>query len=215
MDKYKIQINVINILKYVFGMVFIAIGVTLLLRSNLGVSAWDTLNYSLGQITNISIGDANFIISGTLILFVTVKEKDIRYLLIMIPLFIVTRLINLFNDNILLSESFQIIGYQLLFFVTGVLSLALGGSLMIVSTFPAGIYEEFMLTVMRIFKTQKLAQTRVLIEVSLVILAFILGAIGGFWLGKINLGTLIISLTFGYIMSFFIRLLKSTKKEQN
>ena len=215
MDKYKIQINVLNILKYIFGMVFIAIGVTLLLRSNLGVSAWDTLNYSLGQIANISIGDANFIISGTLILFVTIKEKDFRYLLIMIPLFIVTRLINLFNDNVLLSESYQIIGYQIIFFVTGVLSLALGGSLMIVSTFPAGIYEEFMLTVMRIFKTQKLAQTRVLIEVSLVILAFILGAIGGFWLGKINLGTLIISLTFGYIMSFFIRLLKSTKKEQN
>jgi len=215
MDKYKIQINVLNILKYIFGMVFIAIGVTLLLRSNLGVSAWDTLNYSLGQIANISIGDANFIISGTLILFVTIKEKDFRYLLIMIPLFIVTRLINLFNDNVLLSESYQIIGYQIIFFVTGVLSLALGGSLMIVSTFPAGIYEEFMLTVMRIFKTQKLAQTRVLIEVSLVILAFILGAIGGFWLGKINLGTLIISLTFGYIMSFFIRLLNSTKKEQN
>ncbi len=207
--------NLINIFFYVSGMVITALGVVLLLRSNLGISPWDTLNYSFSQILDISYGNGNFIISSSLVVFVTIKEKRIKYLLIVIPIFVVTRFIDLFNNTMFLSDSYQILPYQLSFFVFGILILALGAAFMIFSRYPAGIYEEFMLTIMRIFKTEKLALTRVSMEVIVVVIAFIIGAFGGFWLGKINLGTIFISLTFGYILNFFlVRLQHIRKKNQ-
>lgn len=207
--------NLINTFFYVSGMVITALGVVLLLRSNLGVSAWDTLNYSLSKIIDISYGNANFIISASLVLIVTIKERNIKYLLVLIPIFVVTRFIDLFNGSMFLSDSYQILPYQLAFFIIGLLTLAMGAAFMIFSRYPAGIYEEFMLTIMRIFKTDKLAITRVSMEVVIVAIAFIIGAFGGFWLGKINLGTIFISLTFGYILNFFlVRLQHIRKKNQ-
>mgnify|MGYP000176516444 CR=1 FL=1 len=60
-----------NVLLYAFGGLFIALGVVLMIRSNLGTSSWDSLHFSLSNMFGFSIG-----ISATdqlvLILLITV-----------------------------------------------------------------------------------------------------------------------------------------------
>ncbi|XMB72457.1 DUF6198 family protein [Mycoplasmatota bacterium WC30] len=215
MQKIPMKLSIANLLFYIFGIIFTALGVVLLLRGNLGVSPWDTLNYSLSEVTPLLYGDANFIISSSFVLFVTIVEKKWKYIFILVPIFLVTRLINLFNANLFLGAEYQTAVFNYLFFATGLFTLALGGSFMVISSFPAGIYEELMLTLMRIFKTDKLALTRVIMEVCVVLAAFIIGAFAGFWFGKINLGTIVISLSFGPILNIILKTLKKlrTKKQ--
>jgi len=214
MEKKPIEITVVNLLFYTFGIVFTALGVVLILRGDLGVSPWDTLNYSLSQITPLSYGNANFVVSSIFVLFVTLVEKKWKYLFVLVPIFLVTRLINLFNAHLLLNADYQTVLVNYLLFATGLFTLALGGSFMIISSFPAGIYEELMLTLMRLFKTNKLALTRVILEVFIVLTAFIIGIVSN-TVGKINLGTVFISLSFGPILNFILKILQKmrTKKQ--
>ena len=127
---------------------------------------------------------------------------------IVIPILLVASTLDLLNNNLFIGDVYNEFLYRLLFFVFGVILMAAGASMLIVSTFPAGIYEELMLTVMRIFKTNRMGLTRLVIEFSIVILALLIGIIGGFGFGGINIGTIIISIFFGYILRFFLSAFK-------
>ena len=52
------EIKWYRVLKYISGMICIAFGVVMMLRSNLGNSSWDTLHYSITLISGITIGTA-------------------------------------------------------------------------------------------------------------------------------------------------------------
>ncbi len=193
---------------YALGIPLIALGLTLLLRSELGLSSWSTLNYSISQTFHISQGTANFLVATSTTILVTIVDKKLRYLLIIIPIFLVASTLDLMNDHILLDPSFHNIYFRTAFYISGVVIMAAGSAMLIASTFPAGIYEEFMLMIMRIFKTDKMGFTRLCIEFSVVVIAVIMGFMNGFGFGGVNIGTLIISLVFGYILSFFLKLYK-------
>ena len=85
--------------------------------------------------------------------------------------------------------------------------LPLGGTLLIISTFPAGVFDEFMLTLMRQFKSNNLIKVRVIMEMCAVSVAIIISLIVADPekpLGMFNVGTLIFSVSVGVMVKTYL-----------
>lgn len=197
--------HTINLVYYVVGAVLIAFGVVLLLRSGLGVSSWDTLHNSLSELFHFSFGTATILVALTTTAYVTYKNWDLKYLLMVIPIVFVGGLIDLFNDYIILNDFEPIGSTRFISFTIGLLFLPIGGSMLIVSTYPAGVFDELMLTLMKVFKTKNLFMVRVIMEFTTVLIALILGLIAGIGIGEISYGTVIFSISIGYLVKLNLK----------
>ena len=194
-----------RVLKYILGMIFISLGVVLVLRSNLGNSTWDTLHYAISKLLHITIGWSTVLVAMIFVLMVVWMNKNVKYFLMSIPILIVGPLIDLFNDVILVNLEPTMFIHQIILFILGLLLLPLGGSFLIISTYPAGVFDEFMLAIMRIRKSTNLVKIRVIMEVSAVSSAFIIGLLAGIGRGKIYYGTLIFAITMGPIIKIYLK----------
>lgn len=197
--------HAINFTFYFVGGITIAFGVVLLIRSELGVSSWDTMHYSLSMLTGITLGQATIVVAAVVTAFVTIANRSLKYLFMTIPILFVGWTIDLFNLHIVLN-TFEPEGYErFIGFVTGLLLLPMGGSMLIISTYPAGVFDEFNLTLMRMFKTKNLFKVRVIMEFSAVLVALTFGLMAGIGLGAINIGTVIFSVSVGYLIKLNLK----------
>lgn len=204
-DLIKKELKWNRIFKYILGMVFISLGVVLVLKSDLGNSTWDTLHYAISRLLEIKIGWATVIVAFIFVLLVVWMNKNPKYFLMSIPIIIVGPLINLFNDVILVNLLPTTFLEQLILYVLGLLLLPLGGAFLIISTYPAGVFDEFMLAVMRIKKSSNMVKIRVIMELSAVSTAFIIGLFADIGRGKIYYGTIIFAFAMGPIIKIYLR----------
>lgn len=202
----RVQFKLQNFLFYTFGAFSIAFGVIFMLRSNLGTSTWDTLHYALSQLLDIEIGDATIVVALFFTVLVIALNKNFKYIFMAIPIFVVGFLINYINLDLLGSFTVTTIFGRIGSYLLGLLLLPLGGSLLIVSTFPAGVFDEFNLAVMRVLKTDKLVLIRVIMEISAVLTAFIIGVFANDPQGMINIGTIIFSVTVGSFLKTYLNI---------
>ena len=206
MKSHNMVFSIKNIGFYTLGSIIIAFAVIMMKRSNIGLSSWDTLHFSLNALTGMSFGTAVILVATVFLIFVTVANKDIKYVMMFIPIFFVGFVVDIFDlylfNNFLPEASLQ----RILTYTLGLVLLPFGGTLLIISTFPAGVFDEAMLTFMRLFKTNKIIMVRVIMEMSAVTLAIILGFIAGIQFGMVNIGTLIFSFTVGMFINIYLKL---------
>jgi uncharacterized membrane protein YczE len=215
------EIKLSRMIKYGLGMVAIAFGVAMMLKSGVGVSSWDTLHYSINQLsengkiwTGITVGDATIIVALIFTFLVSVLNwsKDntiftnLRYIFMAIPIFTVGYLIDVFNLQLLAGLTVSNVILKALTYMVGLLLLPLGGALLISSTYPAGVFDEFMLAIMRKLKSDKMIRIRVIMELTAVLTAFIFGQIAGIGFGQIGIGTIIFSISTGIMIKTYLKL---------
>ena len=205
MAKLKKELKWQRILKYILGMVFIALGVVLVLKSDLGNSTWDTLHFAISEWINITIGTATIVVALIFVVLVILMNKDFKYILMCIPILIVGPLIDIFNDFVFVNLEPTMFIQQLVLFILGLLFLPLGGTFLIISEYPAGVFDEFMLAIMRITKSTNLVKIRVIMEVSAVSTAFIIGLLAGIGRGKIYYGTIVFAFAMGPIIKIYLK----------
>lgn len=196
----------VAVLKYTVGMFLIAIGVSFYVRSTVGLSSWDTLHYSLDNLLPITFGQANMIVSTTITLLTITLQKNLKYLVMLLPIFIVAMLIDLFNDIVFAEMVLGTPVLNILGYVIALSILPLGGSFMIISGLPAGVFDEFMIAVMKVFKTNKIVLVRAIIELTIVALAILFGFIGGIGFGLVSIGTLIFSVLVGWYIKQYLKM---------
>ena len=138
---------------YLIGMVFISFGVVMMLRSDIGLSSWDTLHYSIHRLTGITVGTAIIIVAVLFTIYITIANYKWKYMVMIIPVLIVGGLVDYFNLILFVSFEPSLLITRILSYTLGLFLVPLGGTLLIISTFPAGVFDEFMLTIMRKFKT--------------------------------------------------------------
>ena len=160
--------NVYNVIKYTLGCINIALGVVFMLKSEVGLSSWDTLHFSLHKLTGITMGTATIVVAAVFTVIVIVMNRHFKYIFMAIPIFVVGGLIDLFNLHVFSELNPEMMIYKIILFTLGIVLLPLGGALLIASSYPAGVFDEFMLVVMKKFNTSKLFQVRVIIEICLV-----------------------------------------------
>jgi len=203
-DNEFIKKHTIHVLTYILGMIVISFGVVMMLKSGRGLSSWDTLHWSLHKLTGITVGWATIVVALSFTAFVTIVNLNWKYLLMTISIFSVGVLIDYFNLDLL--EAFEPSNFLLEWFVylVGLLVLPLGGSLLIISTYPAGVFDEFMITMMRLLNSDKLLKIRVIMELTAVTVAVILSFIAGEKFGMLNIGTLIFTVSVGFILKTYL-----------
>jgi uncharacterized membrane protein YczE len=99
--------------------------------------------------------------------------------------------------------------------VVGGLLLPFGLSLIVLSNFPAFVFDELMLMLMDVFNTKKIGGIRLGIEILGIGLGILFGVLAGIGLGAVNIGSIILAIVLGPIMSFYIKTLQPYYQKKN
>ncbi len=192
---------------YFIGAVMIAFGIVMIIRSDLGTSPWDTLHVALAEVTPLSVGTAIILVTFSLTLFIIVVRRSSRYLFMAIPIVLVGVLIDLFD--LVVFRDFFPEGYaQLGTFFLGLFTVPFGAAMHIVSRFPAGVFDELMLVLMKIFKTRNMILVRILMEATPVVIGVMLTGYFKGSLGSLYFGTVIFVIVAGPLLRMYIKLIR-------
>ena len=169
----------------IFGLFLFGLGETLLLASGGGVSPWTVLAEGLSVYTSFSIGWCTFWTSlAVLILWIPLKQKPgIGTVLNAIIIAVVLDVALPYLPN---PENY---GYKILQIIIGVLITGIGSGFYLISNLGPGPRDGLMTGIQRV-TGKPIALVRSTIEISVVLLGWILG-------GTAGLGTVIFALGIG------------------
>ena len=212
MHKYNKE-TIFKIIIYIAGIVLSALGVNILLRSALGAGAWDTVTNNLSILVNTSLGTASAVVNVIIVTFVILYNKKLKFLLVLIPIFGIALFIDFWDIVVFASYYPQTIALRFVFYFGGLFILTLGLALMIVTPYPAMVFDELTLSLMRLFKSKSFFTTRIGIELFAIALATGFGFLAGIGFGAVNLGSFILALIIGPIIALQIKWLNNLKKQ--
>lgn len=195
------KISIPNTLKYILGLLFTSLSVVLSFRGGFGACSADNLTYILSEILSISLGTSSFILCTIIILFLTIYFRSLKFLFLFFQVVIFSPILD-FWDLVVLAD-FTPTGWQLVATAAAaILLMPLGSTIMIRSTYPAGVYDELMFFTAKVTKF-RLPVARFMNEIILVILALILSFSSNNGFGSVRIGTLVFAVTFGLLIKFY------------
>ncbi|MFP4286822.1 MAG: YczE/YyaS/YitT family protein [Candidatus Izemoplasmataceae bacterium] len=203
-----VTISVKNTIYYLLGCLAIALGVALVVRSELGTSPYDTLHVAIYETTPLTIGQATVLVALITTFMVMILQRHYKYLFMAIPIFMVGAFIDLFDVVLLKNfypDAFMI---KVMLFLSSLLLLPLGGALLILSTYPAGVFDELMIALMRVFKTKHMIKLRILIDISFLLLALALTLSINRNIGSLQIGTFIFIVSIGPLLKQYLKLFR-------
>ena len=176
----------------ILGLTLFAIGETLLITANQGVSPWTVLAQGISFQTNLSIGITTFIVSlVVLILWYPLKQKP--GLGTMLNIVLISIIIDLSTPILPYPKSFL---FQIIQSILAVFIVGLGSGFYLTANLGPGPRDGLM-TGLQNLTNQPIALIRTIIEVSAVCLGFYLG-------GIVGIGTLLFAFGIGPSVSIGI-----------
>ena len=202
-----------RVLIYILGMFIAGGGVNLILRSTIGAGSWDAVNDHSRLLFDITLGTASLITNFTILGFILIYRKNLKYLIVIIPIFGIATMMDIWDIIILNALNPSGFIEQMLWFIFGSTLLPFGLSLMITTKFPSMVYDEMTFAFMEIFKINNFLKVRVGVELFAVLIAITQGLFIGIGLGSVSIGTVILAITIGPMIDYFIKLVNKIKKE--
>lgn len=211
--------NKINISYYLVGILLLGLGVNLMKASTLGAGAWDTVTINLRDFLNlkanlswVTMGMVSFSVSMTIMIMVMLYRKQWKFLLMIVPVFLVALSIDLWNITVFHNHELEMLGLQILFYALGTFILPFGLTLIVKSSFPAFVFDEWMLMFVKIFHAKKITYVRLSIEFLGILIGGIFGYLTYYGLngsfGAVNLGSFLFAFTLSPIMTVYFKWLK-------
>ena len=204
----------LRIFLYVFGIMVLGLGINVLLRSTLGAGAWDTVSNNFSQLIGSTIGTASIIINIIVLAFVFLYNKHWKYLSILVPIFSLGLVIDFWDIIVFGNYTVDALWLQLIFYVGGAVILSLGLSLIIVSRYPAMVYDELTISLMRLLKIKKFFTMRIMIELFAIVLATLFGFLASIGFGAVNVGSFILAVALGPIITLHMKWLNALLKTE-
>lgn len=184
--------NLKTLIYLVLGLSLFAIGETLLITANLGVSPWTVLAQGISFQTNLSIGITTFIVSlVVLILWYPLKQKPGLGTILNIVL--ISIIIDLSTPILPYPKSFL---FQIIQSIVAVFLVGLGSGFYLTANLGPGPRDGLM-TGLQNLTNQPIALIRTIIEISAVGIGFYLG-------GIVGIGTLLFAFGIGSMVSLGI-----------
>ena len=181
-----------TILYLVLGLILFAIGETLLITANQGVSPWTVLAQGISFQSNLSIGVSTFIVSiFVLILWYPLSQKP--GLGTILNIILISIVIDLTIPILPYPKSFS---FQIIQSVVAVFVVGLGSGFYLTANLGPGPRDGLM-TGLQNLTNQPIALIRTIIEVSAVVVGFYLG-------GIVGIGTLLFAFGIGPTVSLGI-----------
>ena len=184
--------NLKTLIYLVLGLSLFAIGETLLITANQGVSPWTVLAQGISFQTNLSIGITTFIVSlVVLILWYPLKQKP--GLGTFLNIVLISIIIDLSTPILPYPKSFL---FQIIQSIVAVFLVGLGSGFYLTANLGPGPRDGLM-TGLQNLTNQPIALIRTIIEVSAVGIGFYLG-------GIVGIGTLLFAFGIGPMVSLGI-----------
>ena len=184
--------NLKTLIYLVLGLSLFAIGETLLITSNQGVSPWTVLAQGISFQTNLTIGITTFIVSlVVLILWYPLKQKP--GLGTILNIILISIIIDLSTPILPYPKSFL---FQIIQSIVAVFLVGLGSGFYLTANLGPGPRDGLM-TGLQNLTNQPIALIRTIIEVSAVGIGFYLG-------GIVGIGTLLFAFGIGPMVSLGI-----------
>jgi uncharacterized membrane protein YczE len=198
---------------YALGILALGLGVSLYARANLGVAPWDTaiLNFQRLLFTfdiNITIGQSSLIHTTVLLVIVLIVGQRWQSLMAVIPMIFISLSIDFWDQIVLVevvTESLNV-WTQITFFILATLLMTLGLATIIISGFPPNVYDDFHLTILRVFRIQSFALGRWIIEFIGVGTGLLYALIQGDGFGSITILSFVLAIVFGSFITYFVKL---------
>lgn len=197
-----------TILLYILGFIMTALGINLLLRSELGAGPWDAVTFNLSVLSNLTLGVSSALINIVLMAFIIISNKNLKYVLLIIPILFTSVAID-FWDLIVFRDYYPLVFLERLsFFLGGSYIITLGLAIIFSTGFIAMIFEELTRTLMDVYRIRPFFKARIVIEAFAIISAIILGLIAHIGLGAISYGTIFLALFIGPVITVNLRWIK-------
>jgi uncharacterized protein len=202
----------IYVLIYFLAIVIAGLGVNLILRAELGAGAWDAANANFSELLNITIGTASAITNLLLLSVVIISHKNLKYLVVLVPIFSIAISIDFWDILILGDFVINIFALKILSMFLGVTLISLALAMMIITKYPAMIYDEVTKLLMVLMKTSSFLKARIVLESSAIVLAIIYGFFAGIGLGAVSYGSVVLAFLIGPLIQFHVRVLEKATK---
>ena len=206
-----IQFNLKYLTLYGLGILALGLGVALFARANLGVAPWDTAILNLQRLLlanqqSITLGQSSLIHTSVLLAIVLVLGKRWQSLMAVIPMMAISLSIDFWDQLILvnlLASSLDVLT-RITFFLSATLLMTWGLATIIISGFPPNVYDDFHLTILRVFHIKSFALGRWIIEFMGVGVGLIYALIQGNGFGSITILSFVLAVAFGSLITFFV-----------
>ncbi len=187
---------------YICGLLLMSMGTVILLNSNMGVAAFDALCAGLANITSFTTGNWCMVLGILIILLNAVIQKQIPNVFSFLTSIIVGICIDFWFGVI----SFQLSGIWLrgVQFMLGLLVNSFGIALYVSADLAKGPIDQLMLNISNLVK-KEVWVGKTLMEVFFLLLVFAIR-------GPIGIGTVIVVFTSGFLIDYFLKILKKGKK---
>lgn len=184
----------LRLLFYFSGFFVTAMGITTILRSGLGAGAWDTVTYNFRELTGITLGTASMMINFTIMLILVIYNRTPKFFLTIVPIILIGLFIDLWDLVIYADFTPASMALRLSFYLVGVLVLTSGLTLTITSGYPAMVFDELTLMMMKVFRTASFFKARLFVELLAIVLASGLGFTAGIGFGAVNVGSFLLAI---------------------
>ena len=193
--------TMLRLLFYFGGFFVTAMGITTILRSGLGAGAWDTVNYNFRELTGITLGTASMLVNFTVMMTLVLYNKSSRFFLTIIPIVLIGLFIDLWDLVIYAEYEPVSMMMRLTLYLLGVLILTSGLTLTITSGYPAMVFDELTLMMMKVFRTGSFFKARLFVELLAIVIASGLGFAAGIGFGAVNAGSFLLAVALPPILS--------------
>ncbi|PKK96876.1 MAG: hypothetical protein CVV58_04100, partial [Tenericutes bacterium HGW-Tenericutes-3] len=154
---------------------------------------------------DITLGSAGAIVNILILAFLILYNKKVKFVFVLVPI-VGIALATDFWDIIILKDYLPSgYGLKLVLFIFGTTILTFGLALMIITSFPAMVYDELTLTLMKILNIKNFFTTRIGIEVAGVLLAIFFGFAADIRFGAVSFGTFILAIIIGPLISLHMK----------
>jgi uncharacterized membrane protein YczE len=190
-----VNTSIVKWVVYFTGIFIMSLGIVLTIKADLGVSSWDVLHIGLYYQFGLTIGTWT-ILTGALVLFIsTLLLKKPPQIGAFINMLSIGVFIDLFLMIPFLQTPESFLG-QLIMLMIGIIVLGYGMGLYISAKIGAGPRDNLMIALV-----EKTGKSITLIRGSIEIIVLFFGWLLG---GPVFIGTIITTLTIGYIAGFMI-----------
>ncbi|XXM70446.1 YczE/YyaS/YitT family protein [Lysinibacillus sphaericus] len=179
---------------FTIGLFFLTLGVSLIIKSGLGASAWDALAVGQSRMFGITVGTAVFINGIVLIALNAVIMKKRPDILATATIFVIGLLIDFWLLIVLAEFAPSMLINQFIALGSGILTVGLGVAIYLQAKFPASPMDTLMVAIHTRFGLN-LRNSRILSEGFALTLAFL-------FRGDIGIGTILVTVLLGFVVQY-------------
>jgi uncharacterized protein len=179
---------------FTIGLFILTMGVSLIIKSGLGASAWDALAVGESRMFGITVGTAVFVNGIVLIILNAIIMKKRPDVLATLTIFVIGLLIDFWLLIVLADFAPVMMVNQFIALGLGILTVGLGVSIYLQAKFPASPMDTLMVAIHTRFGLN-LRNSRIISEGFALTLAFL-------FKGDIGIGTILVTVLLGFVVQY-------------